>query len=125
MLLDQPHRLAEIRRLQNNSALYQLSQQAAQRITNELVIIDQQNFHADGLYRRCSKQLLHLITSFVRGRALDSKGAGFLPADYAALHCARLRGVTAQLIPVTPGHQRQAMPLVGPSSSERESFVAA
>jgi len=25
----------------------------------ELVIIDQQNFHADGLCRRCSKQLLH------------------------------------------------------------------
>lgn len=51
--------------------------------------------------------------------------AGFLPADYAALHCARLGGVTAQLITVTPEDQRQAKPLVGPSSSERESFAAA
>ena len=69
--LDQLHRLAAIRHLQNGSALHQFSQHAAQRITNERVIIDQQNFHPDGLRRRCSKQHLHSITSFVCWRAVD------------------------------------------------------
>jgi hypothetical protein len=55
----------------------------------------------EAVYFNCHKQG-YSITSFVRGRAVDSKRAGFLLADYAALHCARLRGVTAQLITVMP-----------------------
>src|SRR5262245_42160244 len=46
MLLDQLHRLAAVRRLQNDGVLHPFSQHTAQRITNERVIIDQQNFHA-------------------------------------------------------------------------------
>jgi hypothetical protein len=51
MLLDQPQRLVAVRRLQNDGVFHQFSQHAAQRITNERVIIDHQNFHADGLVR--------------------------------------------------------------------------
>ena len=46
------------------------------------------------LSARSGHKQCYSITSFARGRAVDSKRAGFLPADYAALYCARLQGVT-------------------------------
>jgi len=45
MVLDDPHRLAAIGRLEHRRVAPQLLEDAAQRVTNQGVIVDDENFH--------------------------------------------------------------------------------